>query len=99
MQRAGLRSEKALGARLQRGHSFSNLQRRGFQASRPRYSRITAMMGLPPDDAVWRSWPEASCVSTTPQTVSSDECYSTMMRSTSAIVRRREGPDEVANAM
>lgn len=63
----------------------------GFQASRPRYQPYYCNDGYRLTTRYGDRGREASCISATPQTVSSDECYSDNDRSTSAMWRRSEG--------
>jgi hypothetical protein len=76
---------------LAKGHSFPTCSGVGFQASRPRYQPYYCNDGYRLTTRYGDRGREASCISTTPQTVSSDECYSDNDRSTSAMWRRSEG--------
>jgi hypothetical protein len=76
---------------LARGHSFPTCSGVGFQALRPRYEPYYCNDGYRLTTRYGDRGREASCISTTPQTVSSDECYSDNDRITSAMWRRSDG--------
>ncbi|WFU50180.1 hypothetical protein [Sinorhizobium terangae] len=76
---------------LANGHSFPTCSGVGFQASRPGYEPYYCNGGYRLTTRYGDRAREASCISTTPQTVSSLECYSDNDRSTSAVWRRSEG--------
>ncbi|WP_223215859.1 hypothetical protein [Rhizobium herbae] len=61
---------------LAKGHSFPSCSGVGFQASRPRYEPYYCDAGYRLTTRYGDRGQEASCVSTTPQTVASSECYS-----------------------
>ncbi|CCF00745.1 conserved hypothetical protein (plasmid) [Sinorhizobium fredii HH103] len=60
---------------LARGHTFPACSGVSFRASRPRYERYACDEGFRLTTRTSDRGREASCVSTTPQTVSGRECY------------------------
>jgi hypothetical protein len=65
-----------LWSELAKGHSFPTCSGVGFQASRPGYEPYFCNDGYRLTTRYGDRGLEASCISTTPQTVASDQCYS-----------------------
>ncbi len=79
---------------LAKGRPFPTCSGIGFQASRPRYEPYYCNDGYRLTTRYGDRGHEASCISTTPQTVSKAGCYSNNDRIASATWRRREGRTE-----
>ena len=79
---------------LAEGHSFPTCSGVGFRASRPVYEPYYCNDGYLLTTRYGDRGLEASCISTTPQTVSGDECYSGNDRINSATWRWNEGRRE-----
>lgn len=79
---------------LAKGQSFPTCSGIGFRASRPGYEPYYCNDGYRLTTRYGDRGLEASCVSTRPETVSTDECYSNNDRITRATLRRREGRTE-----
>ncbi|ASQ12384.1 hypothetical protein NKZ03_11130 [Sinorhizobium meliloti] len=76
---------------LAKGHSFPACSGVGYQASRPGYEPYYCNGGYRLTTRYGDRGREASCISTTPQIVSSHECYFDNDRSTSPRWQRSEG--------
>lgn len=85
---------RKLWSELAKGRSFPTCSGLRFQASRPRYEPYFCNDGYRLTTRYGDRGREASCISTTPQTVSNDECYSDDDGITSAAWRRNEGRTE-----
>lgn len=79
---------------LAKGRPFPTCSGVGFQASRPQYEPYYCNDGYHLTTRYGDRGLEASCISTIPQTVSSEECYSDSDRITSATWRWSKGRTE-----
>lgn len=79
---------------LAKGHSFPTCPSAGFRTSRPKYEPYYCDDGYRLTTRYGDRGLEASCISTSPQTVSNAECYSGNDRITSATWRWSEGRRE-----
>ncbi|WP_085033120.1 hypothetical protein [Ensifer aridi] len=76
---------------LAKGRSVPSCSGAGFQASRPGYEPYSCNSGYRLTKRYGDRGLEASCISTTPQTVSNDECYSENRGGSTSPQWRRSG--------